>query len=335
MPLKPDAEQIRNVLNNLSRKNWIRSTDRRWWPQFLFHYTDIRNAAKILRSGFLYSRKYLGRMRYPIVSSGSPQVLARTREEIRDCVRLYFRPLTPTQYHAEGIRSEISLEKSKFPNAHCPVPVFLLFDSYEILSDRNCQFSDGNLGSPRATTFSSATDLEELPWQQIYHNSWIDFTQPGSRNIIFHRHAEVVIPRQLDLGRLRYIYCRSEAERETLLHSLTPDLLQLYRNKIVATTRYTLFYRQHTFVEKAQMSPEQVFFYFSPETKSPGPFHLRVEFKTPKYESLVVEDNEFVIESPHKYKLPLPFSSSAYSIRLFLDGNLTYANSYEKVASPV
>lgn len=28
----------------------------RWWPRYVYHFTDVHNAASIIRSGHLYSR---------------------------------------------------------------------------------------------------------------------------------------------------------------------------------------------------------------------------------------------------------------------------------------
>lgn len=331
--LKPDAGQIKNALDNLARQDWMKRTERRWWPRFVFHYTDIRNAVQILREGYLYSRKCLEDSGKLVVSSGSPSVLAGTNIVIKDCVRLYLRPKTPTQYHAEGIRSQATLLKSKFPDAHCPVPVFFLFDSAAVLARSDCWFSDGNLASPNAQILSTASELEQLPWSKIYHTGYIDYSQPGSSDIVFRRHAEVIIPRKLDSEALRYIYCRSGAERETLLHLLPPDLRSRYQNKIVASTRSDLFYRQQTFIETVRLSSESAYFHFSPETKSPGPFHLRVELKIASSQySLNAES--FKLERPYILEIPLQFASTGYTIRLYLDGHLAYNNTYEEIGIP-
>jgi len=215
MRQKPDAEAIRIFLKELENKDWVRRSERRWWPRLLFHYTDVTNAVKILRDGFLYSREQLENAEGLTVSSGSSAVLAGTDTTIKDCVRLYFRPKTPTQFHAEGVRSKSVLVRSMYPDAHCPVPIFFLFDSGSILTRADSFFSDGSLASPRAQIFQSAKALVNLPWTRIYHNSWFDVNK--GRDIVFRRGAEVIVPNRLDLGSLRYIYCRSEAERETLL----------------------------------------------------------------------------------------------------------------------
>lgn len=124
--MKDDAERIKQFLQNLSEEEWIKRSERRWWPRFVFHYTDIMNAAKVLNGGVLYSRQEAETRNLLSVSSGSSAVLAGTTAFVRSCVRFYFRPQTPTQFHAEGVRSAKSLSKSPYPDAHCPVPVFFL-----------------------------------------------------------------------------------------------------------------------------------------------------------------------------------------------------------------
>ena len=219
--MKNDADQIRTVLDNLSQMDWIRRSERRWWPRLLCHYTDIQNAVRILSSGFLYSRQHLENSRGMPVSSGSDEVLAGTQPWIKNYVGLYFRPKTPTQYHAEGVKSSRTLATSRFPDAHCPVPVFFLFDSAEILSRDGCMFSDRGLAARSHGIMSTAQELADLEWLKIYHTGWFDRSRPEEADIVSRRMAEVIVPGRLDLGSLKWIYCRSEAEKDTLLHLLT------------------------------------------------------------------------------------------------------------------
>ena len=165
--MKHDADRISAVLDNLSKMDWVNRSERLWWPRLLFHYTDIQNAVGILSSGYLYSRQYLEDERLLAVSSGSDEVLAGTHSDIKNYVRLYFRPKTPTQYHAEGIKSARNLSRSSFPDAHCPVPVFLLFDSAEILCREDSLFSDRGLASWIHQIMSTAQELENLDWPKI------------------------------------------------------------------------------------------------------------------------------------------------------------------------
>jgi hypothetical protein len=327
--LKPDASQIREFLKELAERDWIKRTQRRWWPTFVFHYTDIRNAVQALQDGYLYSREYLEANDRLPVSSGSPRVLAGTDTGIKDCVRLYFRPQTPTQFYAEGIRSKATLAVSKFPDAHCPVPVFFLFDSAQILIRADCRFSDGNLGSARAQILSTAAELEQLPWPKIYHTGW--YSKSENVDISFRRCAEVIIPRRLDLNALRYIYCRSEAERETLLHLLPQRLRKKYQDKVVATTRSFLFFRRQTFIETARLSSKAVHLQFSPETESPGPFFLLVELETAT-DQLYMGVEDFQLGPNYKKVIRLPATS--YTIHLYLDDHLAYANKHEDIAIP-
>ncbi|HED03843.1 MAG TPA: DUF4433 domain-containing protein, partial [Candidatus Fraserbacteria bacterium] len=168
---KLDTAQILSCLQALADQSWLKRSERRWWPRFVFHYTDVRNAAKILQEGCLHCRNYLEEAHQPTVDSGSPRVLAGTATSAKHYVRLYFRPKTPTQYHIEGIRT---IDQITPLHAHCPVPVFFLFDSNAILTRADCQFSDGNLASPRAQRLSTAAELENLPWARIYHTGPFD-----------------------------------------------------------------------------------------------------------------------------------------------------------------
>lgn len=330
---KPDSSQIRNFLEALAKQDWVQRSERRWGPGFVFHYTDLLNAVGILQDGHLYSRKYVeerGKLR---VSSGSTDVLASTDTSIKECVRLYFRPQTPTQFHVEGIQSQNTLSRSRYSDAHCPVMIFFLFDSVQILTRADCQFSDGNLGTKGTRRLSTATELENLPWQKIYHVGPFDRSRYEESDIVFRRNAEVIVPDKLDLSALRYIFCRSEAEKDTLMHLLPRELRRRYQRKIVATTSSTLFFRRHTFVETALLSAETAHFYFSPDTKSPGPFHLIVELNN-GLRQLRTERTEFLVnpKEPFGGKFPRPIES--YTISLSLDGHLAYASSYQTRKMP-
>lgn len=332
---KPDARQIKEFLLSLAQEDWIRRNERRWWPQFLFHFTDLRNAISILKDGCLYSRSYVEANNKLQVSSGSEAVLATTDSTIKDCVRLYFRPKTPTQFYAEGIKSQSSLQASKFPNAHCPVMVFFLFDAAEVLARADCQFSDGNLGSPKARLMRNVAELQALPWKQIYHQGALTEATMEKSNIIFRRNAEVIVANDLPLDALRFIYCRSTAEKETLLHLLEPRLRQQYQSKIVSTTRSELFFRQHTFVETVRLSDTSAHFYFSPDTKSSGPFNLRLGIEPSGSNAVYQELDNFSVSRSGRWNVEFHTPVQRYRIQLQLDDHLVYANQYENKEFPV
>lgn len=222
------------------------------------------------------------------------------------------------------------LEKSNFPDAHCPVPIFFLFSSSEVLSKKHVEFSNGNLGAMGVQRYETGRELMALPWKKIYHHSGSFGVDKSS--IIFHRNAEVIVPNKLNLDTLRLIYCRSDAEKETLLHLLDSDLRDKYGSIITASTRRILFNRRHTFIENVRLSTSRASFQFSPDTESPGPFNIRVSI-------LDLDQDEI-----HRYKsserttgvlnVKIPNLIPNYEVRLFLDDHLVYANIFEEIEIP-
>lgn len=333
MPSAKNEAGYEAFLKSLAGQDWVRRTERRWWSNFVFHYTDIRNAVNILESGKLYSRLQAEKLGKLVVSSGSPDILAGTSLDIRDCVRLYFRPQTPTQFHAEGVHSAKSLTESRFPNAHCPLPVFFLFDAPAVLSRPNIYFSDRGLGGSNYKLGSTPDDLKTLPWKKIYHQGWIDWGNPDrAHEIVACRNAEVIVPKALDLGALRFIYCRSDAEKDTFLHLLPADLRQRFQGKIFASTRSELFFRRRTFIENVTLLADRFHLQFSPDTESPGPFHLRIEMTTTR--KFEIEDEDFTLGPAYEYRVALRHPFSQYKLQVNLDEHLLYANDFNEISLP-
>lgn len=329
---KPDSQEFREFLQELANQDWIRRTDRHYWPGFLFHHTHLENAVNILESGYLLSRKMAEESGRLFHSSGSTSVLAHTDPYVKTCARFYFRPLTPTQFHVEGIRSQITLQKSPYRDAHCPVMVFLLFDAAEILTRAAVEFSDGNLASTmKANRYQTAAELQALPWKKIYHQGSFDTSR--YRDITFHKNAEVIVPDRVGLDALQYIWCRSSAEKETLTHMLPDEIREKYQQRIFSSSRYRLFYGEHTYIERVRLNSNTVRVEFSPDTKSPGPFELLVEIDVPDFENL--ETDGFIVEPNYSsFTIALPRSASNYEIRIYLDGHLAYANHFEEIDIP-
>jgi hypothetical protein len=129
------------VLRELSEQDWLKG-NREWWLKYVFHYTDVRNAVEILENGRLLCRSKLDEHQGMIVDNASRNVMANTEDYVRDFVRLYFRPQTPTQYRNEGIRPK----KHANVGIELPCSTFFPFDSEDILT-RDSQFSAGNLAA--------------------------------------------------------------------------------------------------------------------------------------------------------------------------------------------
>src|SRR5205809_2806097 len=193
-------------------------------------------------------------------------------DEWKDCVRLYFRPRTPTQHQVEGFRPAGGLGSL---GKHMPVPIFLLFDAKEILTRKTTRFSTGNL-SQNPPVGEDAAFFESIPFEKIYHDSWM--REEEKSEIKFHRHAEIIVPHELDLDGLRRIWCRSEAEYQTLLHLLPPQLAKKFRERIGQGKRPSLHFCKWTHVESTALEQNRISLTFNQSTITPGPFaaELRV-----------------------------------------------------------
>ena len=325
MTLRPGPEiaEIRRHLAGLKEAPWL-SSSRRWWPDYLFHCTDIQNAVSILGFGELLSRtqaRLLGRL---AVDIASPDIIARTDLESQDYVRLYFRPRTPTQFRNEGFRPV----GQRSYDSHCPVPIYFLLDAISVLSRSDCLFTEGNVASG-AVPGSRIDELARIPFDLVYHNTWF---APADRDaIIYHRNAEVLVPQRLTLDCVSFIGCRSQAEYETLLRSLPSDTLARWVDKIGVQPGLQLFNNRWTFVERVKMSDESLVFRFNRETETPGPFDARIEITESLSGSKYTWHNS-ALDAADVLSLSLGNlrTPQTYSVSLWLDDHLAYAGRYQE-----
>lgn len=91
-----DYKDIINKQRNKLRR------DLNWWPSFLYHFTDVHNASSILDQGWIYSREQVEKQNIMWHDNASRAVIDATNVESKSYGWLYFRPLTPTQFHNEG-----------------------------------------------------------------------------------------------------------------------------------------------------------------------------------------------------------------------------------------
>ena len=314
---------VRTFLRDLKNSPWL-GTARNWWPNYLFHFTDIRNAVSILKEGALLSRLQAQERNLMATDNANLDIIDNTDEAWQDFVRLYFRPRTPTQFRNEGIRPRDNL----YRGAHCPVPVYFLFDAPTILSRPDCQFTDGNLAS-RPNVFSSPADLGQLPFESIYHDGGV--TDADRRAVVFHRHAEVIIPKILNLNSLRYIACRTQAEYETLLYLLPASAVRRWADQIFLDRRWQFFFKRWVYLETVELSSSEAIFNFRRQPEYAGPFHAKATFTDTLTERLQPWTRD-TLTANEPLELPLPKGGpfADYSIRLFLDDNIAYANRYQE-----
>lgn len=329
MSLRPNTErsEIRRHLEGLKKASWL-SPSCRWWPNFLFHCTDIRNAVSILGQGEMLSRVQATASKKLQTDIASPDIIAQTHPEWQDYVRLYFRPRTPTQYANEGFRP---VDQQQY-GAHCPVPIYFLFDAVSVLTRADCLFADGNVAAGQAVPSSSIDAFKQIPFELVYHDTWF---QPVERDrIVYHRNAEVLVPQRLRLSTLRSVLCRSQAEYETLTYLLPAGILGRWADKIGVRPNLRLFFNLWTFVEQVEMSRERLLFRFNKGSPTPGPFSARVEIVESltglRYSWL---NGQFRTDDTLRLSLPLK-NPQDYSIRLSLDNQLAFAGRYQEEELP-
>lgn len=323
-PLKPDASAILDHIEALKKQPWLKAYQR-WWPEHLFHFTDLTNAVSILSGGELLSRAELERTGTLGVDIASPDVISCTAPGWKEYVRLYFRPRTPTQYRNEGFRP---VNQRELGGAHCPLPIVFMFDAKRILCQSRTRFSEGNLAA-NAIVGDTAGFFVSLPFEKIYHDASLwQFSDGEKRTIIFHRHAEVIVPRALDLSALKWIWCRSQAEFETFLFSLPEEVRRNWEKRIGVGSKPYLFYAKWSFVERVDLSASAIVLKFNP-SETPGPFHARLEIEESETGiTYTWEDNGFYAQGSRDFDLSNLKHPERYQVSFRLDGQIAYRNEY-------
>lgn len=325
---KRGLDDIKGFLEQQSKEQWLHLSTRRSWPHYLYHYTDIKNVVSVLKEGILHSRGHLERNNIVFSDTGSHEVLRWTDNEVIVCVRLTFRPLTPTQYHHEGIKTQVLLNSGdSFARTHSPVPVFLIFDAVQVLSRQETLFAEVGLARVGASRLSTSEELINLPWKDIYGIGPLKQNDPEKATKNSRRNAEVIIPKHLDLDSLRSIHCRSVAEQETLLHLLSDKARRKYAGIITSTRRESLFHRKRSFVTQVILGEEGAIINFWPDTHCPGPYNIKINIHnlSTKQRLTTVAEREAI----GVMKVPFIQSIAEYRFELYLDDFLAYANSYE------
>lgn len=300
--LKRDVRAFRRYIADLRDESWL--GERHWWTYYLFFYADMPTAIDILREGVIH----------PPVEKGS----AKSRYWERT-TRLYFRPRIPDLYGTEGIRPRDVQSK-----AYCAIPIFFLFDLENVLIQADTRFSEGDVMlNPK--TFKSATAFRDMPFEMIYHDSW--FSPDERDEILSARRAQVIVPQSLPLTHLRHIWCRSEAEYETLYHLLPRDLWEQYGTKLTARTDYDLYHRRWLYVQGVDLSQEGALFNFHPchdrDGEECNPFDVRLEVTSGDTTQLI-DMGELTITKELAVDLTNYNLKNGYSIKLFLDDTLSY-----------
>ncbi len=325
-PEKPDALQFRQHLTKLKREFRL-DEKRAWWLNYLFHFAHITNAVNILRQGELKCRNLVQSSYADFLDTASPDVIDKTENRWKNYVRFYFRPRTPTLFNSEGFRPANRIEKG----AHCPVPIYFLFDFATVICRQDASFSNGNLARTTKEVFSKASDFAQLPFKLIYHDEW--FSKEERDKITFHRHAEVMVPQRIDLSNLQEIVCRSTAEYETLCYLLPDDIWRRWRDKISVPTQRQLFYNRWLYIEGVTLTQSEIVFHFHlpNDEKDRGTFNIRIDIEetiTWRHYRVDLEKFRFT-NKVLSISLDTLSYSEDYTVRVFIDNNLAYANRFQ------
>lgn len=330
------AEEYRSFFDSLRLELQHSKAAREGWIGFLYHVTDIQNVVDILRGGHLLSRREAiaqGRMKH---DNADPGVISFTDSDVSKYVRLYFRPQTPTFYRNEGFRSKSLREKTGF-DAHCPVPVALVFDAPAVLSLPGTRFSSGNLAawsghSLGERTLQGLNSLRSLPFEGIYHSEPIYPDNPNKKEIVRQRNAEVIVPRALFLDRnLLAVRCRSDAELATLRTLLGIRTWRRYRSQSGINTDASLFVARWLFLERVRTLNRALILHIhqpidSDERKQVFEVTITVEYDMGNRSPLVAEfelkaDRGPILRTPPGF---LATDEPGAVISIQLDGQLAY-----------
>lgn len=224
------------------------------WPSRLFHHAPIENAVLILKDGNLRSRNDPTNRRARDVAAAG---VIDNRAHAHHFARLYFRPRTPTQWHIEGIRKPG--ECAYGDAAHAPILIMMIFNAKSVLLREGIRFCDRNMQLGAANTGDTEQYFSSIPFDKVFHEG-----PTSDRSIIDHRCAEVLATSPMPLDQtLQWIYCRTAAERTTLLHLLGADAVR-WKHLIQISDDLLVFERKYLFVDEVSIDSKGVIVKLSP-----------------------------------------------------------------------
>ena len=316
--------EVLSELRNSKALVGLNRDKKKVWTSFCFHFTNLNNAVSILQNGMLVSRNKALESGIMENENASTDVINQTDEEWKQYVRLYFRPRTPTQYNNEGFRSKSNLGALQ---AHCPFPVFFLFDLERTLQKPNCYFTKNSLAkSGMHELLQTPQQFSELPFSKIYHEG--PFESHERDEIVACRHAEIVALDELKLDEaLKFIIVRSQSEKNTLLSLLGPTETEMYAAKVRVDNKQIMFFSLWTYVSKSELSSDKVILTFN---NGLGDKTFDLKIKMTDLQSGVTKE---VVLTNHncdgifKGKIGMPLME--YRIEVYLDDNLAFADFYD------
>lgn len=220
------------------------------WPASLFYCADLTAAVEILRSGELIPRSQQANLVHDVAH---PDVIAHS-QGMQHFTRLYFRPRNGFHMRTEGIKA---LDDRYRFNKHMSIPIMFVFDSVEILTLDGVGFTDGNAAKWDTQPGFDEAYFDQIPFQYVYHDRSV---APEIRDKIHnHRMAEVIYPERLPLiPYLRWIVCRSNWDKLSLLHQLPTEAQELEHMIVVEQIPQSVFMRRELHISQLGVDGDQL-----------------------------------------------------------------------------
>lgn len=174
--------------------------DYSYFQGYVYHYTHLANALKILKE-----QKIKSRLRSEQFNNSAGTVWESNSRPWK-YARFYFRPRTPNQYYNEGLgtsnkKSYQSWAGMDFPK--CPEPVIFKIDLYAFLEigEEKLMLSNGNM-QRRATRFGPLSKMVDIfNYDDVYHIGSINEDE-GINRILNAREQELLIEEELCLAKI-------------------------------------------------------------------------------------------------------------------------------------
>lgn len=334
MERKPDDQAIAAFVDSLGHRYSL-SVQQHNWSRYLFHLTDVHNAANILRTGRLFCRTAATAQDLMATENAAPSIVQHSDRDALDHVRLYFRPRTATFYANEGMRPL----KQRQGEAHCPMPIALLFDAKFVLGLAASRFTDGghNRHSNPPNIGNDLAFLQTLPWEVIFKGNLLDkrLSDVERKSIVHRQHAEIQIPHQLTLEGLSHVYVRSPAEADTL-RTLLGNIQNLPpAARAIEIPPGGIFFDRWTYVERVEVLDHEMRIRFNGDSATPGPFTFKIRYSDPaqRLPARVRTTPDFYTARAHTHRIPDEYAGRRFRLTLHLDDSLAYLNDITPTAS--
>lgn len=232
------------------------------WPRYLFHTAHVTTAVDILRSRAIVCRSRLGRVEHDVANQGA----LHAKVEPHDYARLYFRPRNGFHLRTEGIKCR---EDPYRLRDQISVPIVFALDAVSVLTSADVGFSAGNLQKKKWRVEHDESFFSTIPFDRVY-----DDAPAGGRESVDlkdRRMAEVVLPGELSLApHLRWILCRTDLDRRTLLHRLGADAPAFRRQILVEPVFRSIFVHLGLYLRRADWNEGTLRLDLHPPWPEPG-----------------------------------------------------------------